>query len=101
MGVYSITCAFYSYLLEWFISRLSLKRVYILGQLTYAASMIILAVTKHKVSAVLISTGAGIMYSTLFTIPYILVANYHTHEAVRRPHASLAAHISIHKSRLF
>jgi len=39
--------------------------------------MILLALTKTKSSALILSPAAGIMYSTLFTVPYLLVAKYH------------------------
>jgi solute carrier family 45, member 1/2/4 len=55
----------------------STKIVYIGSQLIYSVSMILLALTKTKSSALILSPAAGIMYSTLFTVPYLLVAKYH------------------------
>ena len=55
----------------------STKIVYIGSQLIYSVSMIILAFNKTKSSALILSPAAGIMYSTLFTVPYLLVAKYH------------------------
>ena len=46
--------------------------------------MFILAFSKLKVMAAITSLSAGIMYSCLFTIPFILVAKYHTTESVRK-----------------
>lgn len=39
--------------------------------------MTLMALTKHKVGVLVFSWGAGVMYSTLFTMPYLLVAHYH------------------------
>ncbi|CAG9818045.1 unnamed protein product [Phaedon cochleariae] len=39
--------------------------------------MLLMAITKHKVGVILFSWTAGVMYSTLFTMPYLIVAHYH------------------------
>lgn len=44
--------------------------------------MIILAVTRNRIAIIVLSPTAGIMYATLFTMPYLLVANYHTNGQV-------------------
>lgn len=43
----------------------------------------LMALTKHKVGVILFSWTAGVMYSTLFTMPYLLVAHYHAKGTVR------------------
>jgi len=52
----------------------------VFSQLLYAAGMICLAVTKSIVVVPLTAITAGITYSSLFTIPFILVARYHSKE---------------------
>lgn len=42
-----------------------------------------MALTKHRVGVILFSWTAGVMYSTLFTMPYLLVAHYHDQGTVR------------------
>jgi solute carrier family 45 protein 1/2/4 len=44
--------------------------------------MLILALTRNKIVATLASFTAGMIYSSLFTIPFILLANYHSSENV-------------------
>lgn len=39
--------------------------------------MSLMALTRYKMSVLVFSWTAGVMYSTLFTMPYLLVANYH------------------------
>ena len=58
--------------------RAGAKRVYVIGQLVFTVGMAIMAATRHKVAVLLLSPTAGIMYATLFTMPYLLVAHYHT-----------------------
>lgn len=41
-----------------------------------------MAVARHPVGVIVFSWTAGIMYATLFTMPYLLVARYHAAETV-------------------
>jgi len=77
MAMYSLSCACYSLIIEKLIWRYRAKRVYIGGLLFYSLSMTLMALTKHKLGVLIFSWGAGVMYSTLFTMPYLLVAHYH------------------------
>lgn len=82
MAMYSLSCACYSLIIDKLIWRFKAKRVYIGGLLFYSASMTLMALTKHKVGVIIFSWGAGVMYSTLFTMPYLLVAHYHSNGVV-------------------
>lgn len=53
-------------------------QVYVYGLLFYSVGMLLMALTKHQVGVIVFSWTAGVMYSTLFTMPYLLVAHYHT-----------------------
>ncbi len=44
--------------------------------------MIFMALTRSQWGVLLFSWAAGVMYSTLFTMPYLLVAHYHEIDAV-------------------
>ena len=62
------------------------KPVYIGGQLVYSVGMVFMALTQSKWGVLLFSWAAGVMYSTLFTMPYLLVAHYHEcDETVKSP----------------
>ena len=41
-----------------------------------------MALTKHPVGVIVFSWTAGVMYSTLFTMPYLLIAHYHASSTV-------------------
>lgn len=58
------------------------KRVYIGGLLFYCTGMSLMAMTRAKASVIIFSWAAGVMYSTLFTMPYLLVAHYHAQGTV-------------------
>lgn len=60
------------------------KNVYIGGLLFYCTGMCLMALTKARASVIIFSWAAGVMYSTLFTMPYLLVAHYHAQGTVRQ-----------------
>ncbi|KAK6621015.1 hypothetical protein RUM43_011318 [Polyplax serrata] len=78
MSMYSLSCSCYSLIIETLIKRFRAKNVYVGGLLFYSIGMMLLAITKDKLSVILFSWTAGVMYSTLFTMPYLLVARYHS-----------------------
>lgn len=41
-----------------------------------------MAIVKHPAGVIIFSWTAGVMYSTLFTMPYLLVAHYHASSTV-------------------
>lgn len=82
MAMYSLSCACYSSVIERFIKRFGAKRVYVGGLLFDALGMALMAWTKHKVSVIVFSWTAGVMYATLFTLPYLLIATYHNQGVV-------------------
>ncbi|XP_066591980.1 membrane-associated transporter protein [Prorops nasuta] len=77
MSMYSLSCSCYSLIIEKLIQRYRARNVYICGLLFYSTGMFLMALTKHPVGVILFSWTAGVMYSTLFTMPYLLVAHYH------------------------
>lgn len=77
MSVYALSCSIYSMTIEKLMNWFGIKAVYIGGIMAYAIGMMLLAVWPTKLGVLLLSTTAGVIYATLFTIPYILVAKYH------------------------
>ncbi|KAK9880972.1 hypothetical protein WA026_014323 [Henosepilachna vigintioctopunctata] len=78
MAMYSLSCACYSTVIENFIRKFGAKRVYVIGLLIYSTGMFLMAITKHKIGVIIFSWTAGVLYSTLFTMPFLLVAHYHS-----------------------
>ncbi|XP_055860305.1 proton-associated sugar transporter A-like [Biomphalaria glabrata] len=78
MSLYSFSCACYSLGIERLVQRFRAKKVYVIGQLVFTLGMAGMAVSRSKIAVILLSPAAGIMYATLFTMPYLLVAHYHT-----------------------
>ena len=84
MACYSMSCAIYSFCVEKLVKKFRAKPVYVGGQLVYCVGMIFMALTRTKWGVLFFSWSAGIMYSTLFTMPYIIVAHYHETNTVRK-----------------
>jgi hypothetical protein len=59
-----------------------IKRVYIASQLIYAIGMLLMGYIRHRIGVIILSAVAGILYSTLFTIPFLLISKYHTSNTV-------------------
>jgi len=57
--------------------------VYVSGLLLDSLGMLLMALTRHRYAVIVFSAAAGVMYSTLFTVPYLLVAHYHASGTVR------------------
>ncbi|EDW68501.1 membrane-associated transporter protein [Drosophila virilis] len=83
MSIYAFSCSIYSMsvtkLMKWF----GTKAVYISGMIYYGIGMLILGLWPTKWGVLVFSTSAGILYGTLFTMPFILVANYHAKNCFR------------------
>lgn len=78
---FSITINIYNiYYIEIILFRA--KKVYICGLLFYSCGMMLMAMTRHQASVIIFSWTAGVMYSTLFTMPYLLIAHYHASDTV-------------------
>lgn len=83
MSMYSLSCSCYSFLLDKLVKKFRAKPVYIGGQLVYTVGMIMMALTRSKWGVLVFSWAAGVMYSTLFTMPYLLVAHYHETDTIQ------------------
>lgn len=73
-----IILLYYVYIMKPF----RVKRVYVGGLLTYSTGMFLMVITRSKIAVILLSGTAGIMYATVFTMPYVLVVHYHVQGVV-------------------
>jgi len=83
MSMYSLSCSCYSFMLDKMVKKFRAKPVYIGGQLVYSIGMVCLAITRSKWGVLVFSWTAGVMYSTLFTMPYLFVAHYHETDTIQ------------------
>ncbi|XP_075166672.1 solute carrier family 45 member 1 [Haematobia irritans] len=83
MSIYALSCSVYSLTVEKLMKWFGTKSVYISGILFYGVGMLILGLWPTKWGVLFFSTSAGILYGTIFTMPYILVAKYHAKNCFR------------------
>ncbi|XP_058984389.1 proton-associated sugar transporter A [Musca domestica] len=83
MSIYALSCSVYSMTVEKLMKWFGTKSVYISGILFYGVGMLILGLWPTKWGVLFFSTSAGILYGTIFTMPYILVAKYHAKNCFR------------------
>ncbi|CAA9999623.1 unnamed protein product [Nesidiocoris tenuis] len=78
MSMYSLSCSIYSFIMEQLIQKFKAKKVYVGSLLLYGCGMFAMALMNNKFAVIVFSLNAGVMYSTLFTMPYLILANYHS-----------------------
>jgi solute carrier family 45, member 1/2/4 len=64
-------------IIERLIKKFSAKYVFVGGMSSFGLAMAFLGKFPTKIGVVVFSTTAGVVYATLFTIPFMLVAQYH------------------------
>ncbi|XP_055331649.1 proton-associated sugar transporter A-like [Paramacrobiotus metropolitanus] len=99
MAIYSVSCSCYSAIIERLILKWGAKRIYISGQLIYTVGMLLMAIIRTKPCVIIFSASAGIMYSTLFTMPFFLVAHYHS-SGLFEEEQSITAHMIQHRKHV-
>ncbi|XP_063701955.1 proton-associated sugar transporter A-like isoform X2 [Culicoides brevitarsis] len=77
LAIYAAACCFYSMTIETLISKLGAKIVYVGGLTTFGVGMLLLGVFPTKNLCLILSITGGVIYATLFTFPFLLVARYH------------------------
>ncbi|OAF69834.1 Membrane-associated transporter protein [Intoshia linei] len=68
---------FGSFSMSFYTLSSSLKQIYFFGHFIYSIGSMIMFILPYKYVTIILSPTVGIMYATLFTIPYRLVAIYH------------------------
>ncbi|CAK8676989.1 unnamed protein product [Clavelina lepadiformis] len=67
----------YCVALKSMIKRFGAKRIYVMGYCLFGTSSCIIALSPNILTVLVFSAFMGIMSATLYTIPYLLVAQYH------------------------
>lgn len=83
LAIYSLACSFYSFTIEKLIKVLRARIVYCGGLLIDAFGMIIMAVFPNKITVFVFSASGGIVYALMFTMPFLLLGQYHAKGQVR------------------
>ncbi|GAB0087876.1 proton-associated sugar transporter A-like [Sergentomyia squamirostris] len=109
LSIYALSCIIYSMILDYLMKILRLKIILIGGPSLFGLSMICLATWPTKLNVLLLSISAGINFATFFTIPFVLLAQYHSQDSFKsdkndgdmKSHRGLGTDIAIINSSLF
>uniref|UniRef100_A0A182R585 Uncharacterized protein n=2 Tax=Anopheles funestus TaxID=62324 RepID=A0A182R585_ANOFN len=77
MAIYSISCSTCSFTIEKLIKVLRARTVYCGGLILDAIGMACMAFFPNKVTVYVLSASGGIVYALLFTMPFLLIGQYH------------------------
>uniref|UniRef100_A0A023EVH7 Putative sucrose transporter n=1 Tax=Aedes albopictus TaxID=7160 RepID=A0A023EVH7_AEDAL len=77
LAIYSLACSCYSFTIEKLIKILRARIVYCGGLMIDAVGMIMMAMFPNKVTVFVFSASGGIVYALLFTMPFLLLGQYH------------------------
>lgn len=77
LAIYSLACSCYSFTIEKLIKVLRARIVYCGGLLIDAVGMILMAIYPNKVTVFVFSATGGIVYALMFTMPFLLIGQYH------------------------
>ncbi|XP_055596974.1 proton-associated sugar transporter A-like [Uranotaenia lowii] len=77
MAVFTGSCALYSLMIEKLIKYFSARYVYVGGILVYSIGMLLMAVFRTKWMVLACGPTVGIMYATIYSIPFLAISQYH------------------------
>ncbi|XP_058465151.1 proton-associated sugar transporter A-like [Malaya genurostris] len=78
MGVFILSSSGYSIVIERVIKKFRAKPVYVATLLLNGAGMLATAIIKQKFSVFICCVTMGIEYATIYSLPYLLISEYHT-----------------------
>ncbi|KAM5264725.1 membrane-associated transporter protein [Ctenodactylus gundi] len=80
----SVFSSFYSYLQKALVSYIGLKGLYFMGYLLFGLGTGFIGLFPNVYSTLALCTMFGVMSSTLYTVPFNLIAEYHREEETER-----------------
>ncbi|XP_055619824.1 proton-associated sugar transporter A-like [Toxorhynchites rutilus septentrionalis] len=77
MALFTISTTIYSIFIEKITLKFSTRAVHIGGLLIYSAGMLLMALFNEKWMVFLCCPAVGIMYATIYTVPFLVISRYH------------------------
>uniref|UniRef100_A0A182QBB5 Major facilitator superfamily (MFS) profile domain-containing protein n=1 Tax=Anopheles farauti TaxID=69004 RepID=A0A182QBB5_9DIPT len=78
MAVFAVCSASYSAIIEQLVKRFGARPVYMGGLLLFSLGMLFMGIFKEKFMIFIACPTVGIMYATMYSLPYLLVSQYHS-----------------------
>ncbi|XP_059607914.1 proton-associated sugar transporter A-like isoform X2 [Phlebotomus argentipes] len=96
MAIYAFSCIIFSIVMNLFLKLFRIRTILIGGSSINGLSMLCLATWPTKSNVLLLSIFAGINFAIIFTIPFILIAQYHSTDTFKRNHDDPVAKTELH-----
>uniref|UniRef100_A0A182PFL3 Major facilitator superfamily (MFS) profile domain-containing protein n=1 Tax=Anopheles epiroticus TaxID=199890 RepID=A0A182PFL3_9DIPT len=78
MAVFAVCSASYSAVIERLVKKFGARPVYMGGLLLFSLGMLLMGLVKEKFMIFISCPTVGIMYATMYSLPYLLVSQYHS-----------------------
>ncbi|XP_053687655.1 proton-associated sugar transporter A-like [Sabethes cyaneus] len=110
MALFTFSAALYSLVIEKIIKYFSARPVYIGGLLVYSIGMLLMALFNERWMVFVSCPTVGIMYATIYSIPFLAISQYHANNSFAMKDGKLVessqrrgfgADISVMSSMLF
>ncbi|XP_078081316.1 membrane-associated transporter protein [Mustelus asterias] len=87
----AIFSAIYSYFQKVLVPQLGLKGMYFVGYFLFGLGTGLIALFPNVLSTLILCTAFGVMSSTLYTVPFNLIAEYHRKEEIEKANGGKAS----------
>ncbi|XP_053670748.1 proton-associated sugar transporter A-like [Anopheles nili] len=78
LALCSMTASIHSVFIEKLIARFGARPVYVGGLLAHSCGLLAMGLVPHKVVVCLCCATVGVMYATIYSIPFLLISHYHS-----------------------
>ncbi|XP_058116342.1 proton-associated sugar transporter A-like [Anopheles ziemanni] len=78
MALFAAGASLYSLVIERLIERLGARPVYVGGLMAHCVGMLAMGLLHHRAVVLLCCCLTGIMYATIYSIPFLLISHYHS-----------------------
>ncbi|XP_040166938.1 proton-associated sugar transporter A-like [Anopheles arabiensis] len=78
MALFAGCASLYSLVIERLIDRVGARPVYVGGLMAHCVGMVAMGLLRHRAIVMLCCSLTGIMYTTIYSIPFLLISHYHS-----------------------
>ncbi|XP_053676371.1 proton-associated sugar transporter A-like [Anopheles nili] len=78
MALFAGCASLYSLVIERMIGRFGARPVYVFGLMAHCIGMLMMGMLRTRTMVLVSCSLAGVMYSTIYSIPFLLISHYHS-----------------------
>ncbi|CAM1300191.1 SLC45A1 (predicted) [Pycnogonum litorale] len=101
MICFYLGCFLFSLSTEYLTKKINIKTLYVGSHVVYTIASACMAFFHEKISILVLSSTAGVIYSTVYSIPVIIVTSYHRNKDSEFARRGLGTDVSVVFSTLF